>query len=177
MNSENPPPGWDNNPSSWRDRLPIIGLSVWGFLIAGYLTLFQVDVITTVWEPFFGDGSRTVLNSRFSRVLPVPDAALGAFGYLLDAVTGAVGSPHRWRRMPWIVILFGIAVGPLGLISMTLVIIQPVLLDAWCSLCLLSALVSALMIGPAMDEVLASLQFLKRVDRDRSLWRAFWGMS
>jgi hypothetical protein len=34
------------------------------------------------------------------------------------------------------------------------------------------------MIGPAMDEVLASLQFLKREhERGHSVWRAFWGLS
>jgi hypothetical protein len=32
------------------------------------------------------------------------------------------------------------------------------------------------MIGPAMDEVLASLQYLKRVKKSNvSLWKAFWG--
>jgi hypothetical protein len=33
------------------------------------------------------------------------------------------------------------------------------------------------MIGPAMDEVLASLQHLKHEKRrGRSVWRAFWGL-
>ena len=37
--------------------------------------------------------------------------------------------------------------------------------------------VSVLMIGPAMDEVLASLQYLKRVRAEGgSVWRAFWGL-
>jgi len=32
------------------------------------------------------------------------------------------------------------------------------------------------MIGPAMDELLASLQYLKREhDHGRSVWHAFWG--
>jgi hypothetical protein len=34
------------------------------------------------------------------------------------------------------------------------------------------------MIGPAMDEVLASLQHLRREhDAGRSLWRSFWGIA
>jgi hypothetical protein len=58
------------------------------------------------------------------------------------------------------------------------VILQPVLFDAWCTLCLASALISVLMIGPAMDEFLASLQYLKRQHlQKRFLWRAFWGLS
>ncbi len=130
-----------------------------------------------MWEPFFGDGSQTVLTSKASHVLPVPDAVLGALSYVADAVTGAIGGTKRWKTMPWIVIIFGIAVGPLGAISILLVILQPVLYDSFCTLCLASAVVSVAMIGPAVDEVLASLQFLKRRrTQGRSLWRAFWGV-
>ena len=129
-----------------------------------------------MWEPFFGDGSRRILSSSVSRVLPIPDAALGALGYVADAASGVVGGPERWRRRPWIVILFGVAVGPLGAVSILLVILQPVVYDAWCTLCLASAVISVVMIGPAMDEVLASLQHLARERRaGRSLWRALLG--
>jgi uncharacterized membrane protein len=158
--------------------LPIVGLALIGFGIAAYLALYQLRVFSDVWEPFFGDGSRTVLNSSVSQILPIPDAALGALGYLADAITGIVGRRARWRSMPWIVIIFGLAVGPLGLVSVLLVILQPVMFEAWCTLCLASALVSVLMIGPAADEVLASLQYLKRERlQGHSLWRAFWGIS
>ncbi len=171
------PPYWSYNPSAWSQRIPIIVLALVGTAIATYLTLYQVDELDTVWEPFFGDGSRTILNSSVSRLLPIPDAALGALGYLADAVTGAVGGRERWRTMPWIVILFGIAVGPLGVVSITLVVLQPVLYDSWCTLCLASAAISVAMIGPAMDEFLASCQHLRREqDRGRSLWRSFWGL-
>lgn len=172
----NRPPGWSYNPSAWKERLPLVGAALVGFVIAGYLALYQFDVFSTVWEPFFGGGSRTVLNSRISRLLPIPDAALGALGYLLDAVSGAVGGRRRWRTMPWIVVLFGLAVGPLGAISILLVILQPVLYDAWCTLCLVTAVISVVMIGPALDEMLASLQYLRWVRQEGgSLWRAFWG--
>lgn len=171
------PPGWDYDPSTWRERLPIICLAIAGAIIAGYLAAYQLGIVGTVWEPFFGDGSERILHSSVSRLLPIPDAALGALGYLADAVSGAIGGRGRWRSMPWLVILFGLAVGPLGIVSITLVILQPVLFDAWCSLCLASALISLLMIGPAMDEVLASLQHIRRAERDgRSVWRAFWGI-
>lgn len=169
------PPGWSLNPSSWQQRVPIVALALTGFAIAVYLALFQTHVIPGVWEPFFGKGSRRILTSGISRVLPVPDAALGAFGYLLDAVTGLLGGTDRWRTMPWVVVLFGIAVGPLGAISVLLVILQPVVYDAFCTLCLASAAISVLMIGPALDEVLASLQLLRRVrDSGGSAWKAFW---
>ena len=170
------PPGWIQNPSTWSQRLPIVALALVGFGIALYLALYQYNVVDTVWEPFFGDGSRTVLDSSLSQVLPVSDAALGAFGYVLDAVTGAIGGTRRWRTMPWIVILFGIFVGPLGAISVLLVIAQPVLYDSYCTLCLVTAVISLAMIPPAVDEVLASGQEVRRVRRaGGNWWRFFWG--
>lgn len=155
--------------------MPIVGVSLVGVGIATYLTLYQLDIITTVWEPFFGDDSEVILNSSVSEALPIPDAALGALGYLADAVGGVVGRRNRWRTMPWIVVFFGMAIGPIGAVSIMLTIFQPVLYDSWCTLCLASAVISLVMIGPAIDEVLATLQFLKREkQRAHSLWHAFW---
>ncbi len=170
------PPGWDYNPASWPQRIPIIILALIGVAIATYLALYQLNIFSTVWEPFFGNGSKTILNSKTSQILPIPDAALGAFGYLTDAITGAIGGKRRWRTMPWVVIMFGLAVGPLGFISVLLVILQPVLYDSWCTLCLASGFISVLMIGPAMDEFLASMQYMKRVKMaGESRWKGFWG--
>ncbi|MBL8071946.1 MAG: vitamin K epoxide reductase family protein [Nitrospira sp.] len=169
------PPGWTYNPSSWSERLWLIGVAILGFLISGYLGLYQWGILDSVWEPWFGRGSETVLHSPLSRVLPVPDAILGAMAYGIDAVAGAVGGTTRWKTMPWMVVLFGLAVGPLGLVSVLLVTAQPLLLHAWCTLCLLSAVISVVMIGPAMDEVLASLQVLKRAKEQRkAVWTTFW---
>lgn len=175
--AESIPPGWDYNPSEWHQRIPIAVMAAIGFIIATYLALYQYRVVKGVWEPLFGEGSEVILNSELSRLLPVSDAALGAFGYLADGVTGVIGGAARWRTMPWMVIIFGVFVGPLGAVSVALVIAQPVLYDAWCTLCIVTALISVLMIGPAMDEVLASLQHVRRAAARPgwSYWRAFWG--
>jgi hypothetical protein len=178
------PPGWSYNPSSWPQRLPICGLAVLGFAIAMYLALVQWGVFAHVWDPFFAspdprwpNGSARILHTWVSQVLPVPDAFLGALGYIGDALAGVIGGRARWRTMPWIVLIFALLVGPFGVVSIMLVVFQPVLFHAWCFLCLCSAVVSVSMIGPAMDESLASLQHLHRVKaRGGSLWRAFWGL-
>jgi uncharacterized membrane protein len=170
------PPAWDYNPSAWSQRWPLILIAFVGFQIALYLGLFQVNVVSTVWEPFFGVGSKKVLTSEVSKALPIPDALLGAFSYLLDAVTGIIGGTSRWRTKPWIVVMFGFATGPLGLTSVLLVILQPVLVGTWCTLCLVTAFISIVMISPALDELLATLQYLKRVKgQGYSVWDAFWG--
>lgn len=179
---EGAPPGWSVNPSLWSQRLPIVALALVGGFAATWLALFQQGVVDTVWEPFFGEGTRRiVIDSEFSRLFegwPIRDAGIGAIGYLVDAITGVIGGTRRWRTMPWVVIVFGIFVGPFGAVSVMLTIFQPVLYNAFCTLCLVSGVVSLAMIGPAVDEVLASLQHLKREGRaGRSVWAAFWGRS
>lgn len=170
------PPAWNYNPSTWGQRLPLIIIAFVGFAISMYLAFYQMNIVSEVWDPFFGDGTKNVLTSKLSEKFPIPDALLGAFGYLLDVVTGVIGGTGRWKTKPWIVIIFGVAVGPLGLVSILLVIAQPVIVGAWCFLCLCSAVISVWMISPAMDELLASLQYLQRVKRSgHSIWKAFWG--
>lgn len=174
------PPGWHENPSSWRQRLPIVVLALAGVVVAGWLALYQQELTDTVWEPFFPGGTETIVResgfSKFFERFPVGDAALGAFGYFADALTGVIGGTKRWRTMPWIVVIFGVFVGPFGVLSITLVVMQPVLYDAFCTLCLASAVISLAMIGPAVDEVMASLQYLRDVrDEGGSVWHAFWG--
>lgn len=181
MPDVNAPPGWTYNPAAWSQRLPIVGAAVIGFFIAGYLALYQAGVFGSVWDPVFGGGSAVVLSSWVAegaeRSVGLSDAALGALGYLADAVAGLVGGTRRWRTMPWVVVLFGLLVGPLGAVSITLVILQP-FVGGWCFLCLVTAFISILMIGPAMDEVLASLQHLCAEGRaGRSVWWTFWGLA
>lgn len=186
------PPGWDYNPATWSQRIPIVVLALGGVGIATYLALYQYRVIDGIWDPFFAtsgepgkNSSEFILTSDLSfpltkihPALRISDAALGAFAYLLDAVTGIVGGRGRWRTMPWIVILFAILVGPLGLVSVFLTVAQPVFYGQWCTLCLASAVVSLLMIGPAMDEALASCQFMRRAHDTPGVpfWKTFWGV-
>ena len=121
---------WTYNPSSWRQRIPICLLACVAFLIATHLSLYQWRLIDTVWDPIFGDQSKRVLDSEVAGVmhlwLGIPDAALGALAYLGDAIFGLAGSTRRWQYRPWLVILFGLDVIPLGLVSAILVFL-PVL--------------------------------------------------
>jgi hypothetical protein len=45
MDSSTVPPGWTYSPSSWLQRLPIIALGLFGFLIARYLTAYQLGQV------------------------------------------------------------------------------------------------------------------------------------
>lgn len=169
------PRGWDYNPSSWPQRIPIIILAFAGFFIARYMAAFQLGHINSVWDPVFGEQTHTILKSDISKAFPVSDAGLGAFSYLLDAISGLIGDKRRWKTMPWMVILFGIMIIPPGVTSIALVILQPVAVNAWCFLCLLTAFIMLLMVSPALDEVVATVQFLRQAHREgRPFWRTFF---
>jgi uncharacterized membrane protein len=165
----NVPAGWIHNPSAWAHRLPVAAVAAVGFGIAMYLALYQWRVISHVWDPFFADptghyasGSERVLNSWLSKALPVPDAFLGALGYFADVVLTLIGGVSRWRTMPWIVLTLGALVGCMGLAAIGLVIVQPLLLHAGCTLCLASAGVSLLIVPLATGEFLAALRHVRR---------------
>lgn len=176
-------PPFARNPSAWNQRIPIVILAALATAIAGSMALFQWGLIATVWDPVFGDGSVRVLTSQaavtMDRWLHVPDAAFGAWGYLSEAILGLAGSTRRWQYRPWMVVLFGIDVIPLGGVSAILVFTQGFIIGAWCLPCLLTAVISLVLVVMAYDEVWASLRYLWRVwqqthDR-RLLWRVFWG--
>jgi uncharacterized membrane protein len=176
-------PPWNYNPSAWRERVPIVALALVGFAVSVYLALYEWRLISSVWDPVFGDGTRRVLDSdvahRLHRWFGVPDAAMGAIAYLGDAVLGLAGSTRRWQYRPWMVVLFGIDVIPLGLVSAVLVMLQATLVGHWCFLCLVSAAISLILIYFAYDEVWSSLLYLRRVWRRTRrvgvVWEVFWG--
>ena len=169
------PPGWSYNPSNFLQRGPIIGMAFVGFFLSRYLAAYQLGHIAYPWDPFFGDGTRRVLDSEVSRAFPVSDAGLGAVAYLIEALSGFMGGVNRWRTMPWMVLMFGVLVVPLGIVSIVLVILQPVAVGAWCALCLITAGAMLIMISPAIDEVVAMGQFLAGARREgKPLWGIFW---
>lgn len=169
------PPGWSYNPSSWPQRAPIIGLAFVSLLLGRYMAAFQLGHIQSVWDPFFGDGTERVLTSDVSRAWPISDAGLGAMTYAIEFLMGLMGDQRRWRTMPWMVAGFGVVVVPLGIVSIALVIMQPLAVGAWCSPCLFTAAAMLLMIPLALDEVVAMVQFVARKKREgHSAWRVFW---
>jgi len=77
--------------------------------------------------------------------------------------------------MPWMVTLFGILIVPLGVVSITLIILQPIVIGYWCTLCLVTGLGMLVMIPFTLNEVAAMVLFLVMSRRaGRSLWRTFW---
>ncbi|MEZ4616082.1 MAG: vitamin K epoxide reductase family protein [Caldilineaceae bacterium] len=169
------PKGWSYNPSSWPQRWIMIATGIAGWFVSRYLGAYQLGYISHIWEPFFGEGSARVLNSSVSHLWPISDGGLGAFTYTFEALMGFMGSPARWRTMPWMVLLFGVLVIPLGLTHVLLIMSQPVLVGHWCTFCLLAAAIMLPMIPLEIDEVVAMCQFMVQSKRDgKPFWRTFW---
>jgi len=176
-------PPWNHNPSAWSQRIPICLLAGVAFLISTYMALYQWRLINTVWDPVFGEQSRDVLDSDVSGWMRywfrVPDAAFGAIAYLGDLIFGLAGCTRRWQYRPWLVVLFGLDVIPLGIVSVVLVFMQGTVVGAWCLLCLATAVISLILIALAYDEVWSSLLYLKRVwhktQSARFVCETFWG--
>ena len=169
MMGEKLPPGFDENPTRWSRRIWLSVLALLGLYVSAYLTLFQIEVLPAVWDPFFD--SYEVLD-----FLKWPDAVPGVLAYGAEVVLNCLGDEYRWRTAPWTVIAFGLIIFPAAAVSTVLLMVQPIFVDSWCTLCIVSALVSFAICGLGADEVLATLQYLKRVsDSGGSLKRALWG--
>ena len=180
MDRSDLPLGWSYSPSTYLQRLPIIALGAAGFLISRHLAAYQLGHIDGAWEPFFAgagglNGTEMIITSDVSKAWPVADAGLGAVTYLFEVLMGVMGGRNRWRTMPWMVAMFGVVVVPLGVVSIYFIIIQPIVIGTWCSLCLLAGIAMLVMIPYTLDELVAMGQFLAQsVRRGESFWRTFF---
>lgn len=180
MDKSDLPPGWTYSPSTYLQRLPIIALGAFGFLLARILTAYQLGHIDAVWEPFFSgtppfNGTETIITSDVSKAWPIADAGLGGVAYAFEVLMGVMGDRRRWRTMPWMVAMFGIAVVPLGVVSIYFIVIQPIVIGTWCTLCLITAAAMLVMIPYSLDELVAMGQFLvQSYRRGEPFWRTFF---
>ena len=184
MGKPDVPPGWAYTPASWLQRMPIGVLALIGFLIARVLGAYQLGHIDTVWEPFFAgggemkgvmNGTETIITSDVSKAWPIADGALGGIVYTLEMVMTWMAGKDRWRTMPWMVLGLGVLVLPLGVVSIYFVIIQPIVIGTWCTLCLIAALAMAVMIPYSLNEFVAMGQFLIWSRKQgKPFWRTFW---
>jgi uncharacterized membrane protein len=172
------------SPSNYKRRAQICLVALVGVLCASYLALFELHLTHSVWDPFFGEGSKKVLTSEVSLLIlkwfHLPDAVLGVIAYSADIIFALIGTTQRWLTRPWLVILFGCAVIPVGLVSFTLVALQATVVGSWCFLCLVTACVSLTLIPLAYEEVFSSLRYLRLVWKEsrsrRVVWKCFWGI-
>lgn len=128
--------------------VPVL-LAFLGIVVSAYLAAYQLGWIRSVWDPVFGPaGSRAVLHSALDRLLPIPDALLGAGAYLAETALGLAIVAVQARAVR---LLYGLVAAAMALVSLGLVATQAFVVGDGCSLCLLSAVLSwtiAVLVAP-----------------------------
>jgi uncharacterized membrane protein len=144
------------SPSRSSRRLPIAALAAVGMCVAIYLSLYQLRVIATVWDPLFGHGSELVLDSHVSQAIRrftiVPDSILGAMAYACELILALIGSTERYRTRRWVVVLLGLNSAALAAAALALIALQAFVIHAGCFFCLVSATISLVIAGLAASE-------------------------
>ena len=170
------PGPWKYNPSAWSQRYSIAIIACFAFFPAIYMGLYQWGLIDSVWDPFFD--SEAVLDSDVSTKMEewfkIPDAMFGAIAYFGDIIFAMAGSVRRWQYRPWLVLVFGLDVIPLGIVGAVLVFMQGAVVGEWCTLCLLTAVISLILVVLAFDEVWSCIRYLRVLWRRSENWRVFW---
>lgn len=164
------PPGFDKNPTAWPRRMVLAAIALAGFCVSVYLALFQIEVLQSVWDPFFQ-------SPKVLKYLGIPDAALGAMAYGTEVVLTFIGGRSRWRTAPWTVLAFGFVIVNGLLVSILLILMQAFLVGAWCTLCLTSAAISITIFALGIEEPWAGIKHLLNVrEEGGSPWKALWGL-
>ena len=116
-----------------------------------------------------------IVTSDVSRAWPIADAGVGTVAYIMELLMAVMGDKRRWRTMRWMVLAFFVLVVPPDGISIFFIIIQPIAIGTWCTLCLVAALAMAVMIPYSLDEFVAMGQFMLAARRaGKPFWRTFW---
>jgi hypothetical protein len=100
--------------------------------------------------------------SPLSRAMPVPDAALGALAYVVEAVLALRSRPGSHPRL---VIALGAVVAGLALAGAVLIGVQVLSVHTLCMLCLCSAAISWINAGLCRADIVACLRLLRRTIR------------
>jgi hypothetical protein len=163
------PPGFDENPTTYRKRARLAVLAFAGLLVALYLTLYQWGA-WPVWDPFFA--AEKVLDLT----KPVPDALAGVAAYGSELLLLALGGEDRWQRLPWACLALGAVLATGAVVSIALIVLQPALTGTFCTLCLVSAVLSLARFALGIGEARAAWRHVRdELARGTALGDAVWG--
>ena len=144
-------------------RLSNTALAMLGGAVSAYLAVYQYGDAEHVWEPFFGSGSERVLNSGLldwiSRAagVPIHDALLGAVSYGCEVALLLATFRFGSTAAKWLNVCYSALVLIMGLTSLLLVILQPTVFHAWCTLCLMSAAISEAIVVLSLQDLADSV--------------------
>ncbi len=149
-----PPTGWSYNPASLPRRIGLLALTLFALGI-NLLNYIAVQPGESVWSYLFTSGTR-------DSSAVCPDSVVTAIGFSVVALLLAIGGQHRWKNQPWAVMLFAIAATALTCTVAIQTILKVSMMGKAGVSDVISTLIAFIVVAPAMAELLATLQNLKR---------------
>ena len=133
-----------------RRRRTIAVLSALGLADALYMLAYHEGWIDSLVCPFFGDGCERVGRSKHARHFGVPNAAVGALGYVVMGALALWPRRSAWHRLrgPALAVTASAAV----VASAVLTWEQGAKVRAWCFWCLTSAALNAAILPLSLVE-------------------------
>lgn len=120
-----------------------VTLAIAGVALSGYLAVVNLQGETGVCVGVHG--CQAVQNSRYGKILGVPVSVPGFFVYAMMALA-AIGWLRDWRgRAPELAFLGFLGALAGVLMSAYLTYVEAFVLDAWCSYCIASAILMAVL--------------------------------
>jgi dihydroorotate dehydrogenase/uncharacterized membrane protein len=127
--------------------LPVVILSILGIIDASYLTYQKIQNIVPPCTPGFQ--CDTVLSSPWANIGPIPLSALGLLFYSIVFIFAAMTLLEKKVKIGKMdnedILMSLTAFG--GIFSLYLVFVMGVLIEEWCTYCLISALICASLFG------------------------------
>lgn len=124
----------------------LVALCVAGFANAVYMLSYHLRVIDRMWCPVFGDGCEIAARAREARHFGVPNAAVGAAGYVALATLATVPAPSPKVRS------YPLAATALAawVTSAYLLWEQAVRVRRWCFWCITGAVINSAILPLAL---------------------------
>ncbi len=137
--------------STWR-RWTIAGLSTLGLLDSLYMLAYHEGWIDSLVCPFFGEGCNIVGRSKQARHFGIPNAAIGAVGYIVTGTLALAGGKVSSNVEPLRTAALAGTSAAAALASAVLTWEQKSKTKAWCFWCLTSSAIHALILPLAIAE-------------------------
>jgi len=139
-------------------RRRVVGLSLTAIGALGVVALAQVGVLRRLPDPplrFFASDTVTRSGSAYW-MFGGPDAVVGIGSYAASALLASIGGADRWRRHPWLPLLFAgkLALDAAG--AALLVREEVVTQRRACSWCLIASAAAMLSFPQALPEAWAA---------------------
>lgn len=133
-------------PRTIRLRMIIGALALLGLLVAVHLSLYELMISGNISCPL-GGGCAEVNRSEYVNMLGVPLGLIGVFGYslILAIVLARLTQRRIWGGLAGVILIGLSGIG--FLLSLYLTLLEALALEAFCSWCLVSALLMTGILG------------------------------